>query len=178
MRATLILVAALTSALLSAQSTPVTLENFSTRAWVSVIDWSGQPALVLVAHPNGYDSAGTLATFTNPNLWRPPLRQVALPVLAMGVWDSRACAPGSAWGLDSNDNHVVLPYRIPASGYYWALGPHIPVSGEMRWVGSMDDNWFVSYCRPGTTCSTACGAPTSGGKGPEWVAVVCTLVIK
>lgn len=122
--------------------------------------WNGQPALLLL------NREGHVCWFADPATTQ---RTVRLQAVAVGVLDTRACAPGSRFDLWYSDYHEPrLGPVLPPGGLF--VAPYAVTMGYTP-RQPMLTRWWFSYCDL-LQCFTPCG---QGVREPEWNAVLCLV---
>lgn len=134
--------------------------NIALPAGCSVIDYNGQPAIVIAV-----PGTNRLASFCYPV---PPYitKKVALHIEAVMVVDYRPAAVGFWWDISYYDTHQARFGPMPASGVYMRA-PFGVVLQYHQALATVD--YTVRYCRPLYQSCTP--------SAPQWTVAICTVTI-
>ena len=138
---------------------PIPPYNLGLPSGCTVIDYNGQPAIVIMAQ---YQQS--IATFYTPNLG---YKMLALRFEAIMVVDYRPAAQGLSWDINEGDNHQASN-RLPPSGVDLIV-PYGAIYEFAGWGGwSMYANFTNSYCKLGAGCPTP--------QAPQWTVAIATVI--
>lgn len=137
----------------------------------TVIDWGGQPAIVLLVQ-----GENPFVVFPPPGASNPSPRLSLRPVM-FGAYDARPCATGSKVSVGLYDLGLIPTVPVTTGVVLWSTHPRVCPS-EITWYPGTNpfekQRWAASYCSQ-TSCQTPCGTV---GQAPQWSALVCLVGVR
>ncbi len=135
--------------------------SFPREVAISVIDWNGQPALLLWSRYSAF------CAFEGPGTFQ----RVALATQLTMAVDSRACAVGSSVGYNTSGYGHWPVGRMPSGGVLFSSRT-VDLRNQYATLRVWPTNYEVDYC-PTTFCD-GCW-PYGQFDRPEMWAAICTV---